>query len=47
MNKKHIIITLFTLAAITFLSCGSSEPEWEDPEAHEKTEQLQKQYVLG
>jgi len=45
MNKKHIIITLFTLAAITFLSCGSSEPEWEDPEAHEKTELLQKQYV--
>ncbi|MBR6893230.1 MAG: hypothetical protein IKN15_08345 [Bacteroidaceae bacterium] len=45
MNKKHIIITLFTLATLTFSSCGSSEPEWEDPEAHEKTEQLQKQYV--
>lgn len=31
------------LAIITLLSC-TNDPEWADPEAHEKTEQLQKQY---
>lgn len=31
------------LAAFSLVSC-SSEPEWADPEAHEKAEQLQKQY---
>ena len=47
MNKLTItsIIGLIALAA----SC-SSDPKWDDPEAHEKTEQLRKQYtpfVLG
>lgn len=31
------------LAASSFASC-TSDPEWADPEAHEKTVQLQKQY---
>ena len=32
------------LAAFSLASC-SSNPEWADPEAHEKTEQLQEQYM--
>ena len=44
MIKQTIITALLALISITFTSCGSSEPEWVDPEAHEKTEQLQKQY---
>jgi hypothetical protein len=44
MNKQTIITALLALILITFTSCGSSEPEWVDPEAHERTEQLQKQY---
>lgn len=44
MNNDFIITALFTLVAIAFSSCGSDEPHWADPEAHEKTEQLQKQY---
>jgi hypothetical protein len=44
MNKQTIITVLLTLVAITFASCGSSEPEWADPETREKTEQLRKQY---
>ena len=35
---------LVTTAAIFFLSSCSSDPQWADEEAHEKTEQLQKQY---
>jgi len=42
MNKKTIITSIIVL--LTFASCGSDEPQWADPEAHEKTEQLQKQY---
>ena len=42
MKKKQTILTaLLALAALT--SC-SSDPQWADPEAHEKTELLQKQY---
>ena len=41
MNKKVIIFGLFTI--ISLASC-SSAPEWADPEAHEKTEQLREQY---
>lgn len=36
--------TLLALVAMAFASC-SSEPEWADPEAHEKTEQLREQYT--
>ena len=47
MNMKNIIIGLLVLIAfIAFtLSSCSKAPEWADPEAHEKTEQLQKQYT--
>ena len=33
------------LAAFSLASCGSDDPEWADPEAHEKTEQLREQYT--
>ena len=33
------------LAAFSLASCGSDEPQWADPEAHEKTEQLRAQYT--
>ena len=45
MNKKTIITTLLAIVAITLASCGSDEPQWADPEAHEKTEQLREQYT--
>ena len=45
MNKKTIITTLLALVALAFASCGSDEPQWADPEAHEKTEQLRAQYT--
>ena len=41
VKKKTIITALIAIAM--FASC-SSDPQWADPEAHEKTEQLQKQY---
>ena len=43
MKKLTIITSIIALLALA--SCGSSEPEWADPEAHEKTEQLRKQYT--
>ena len=33
------------LAAFSLASCSSDEPQWADPESHEKTEQLRKQYT--
>ena len=33
------------LATFSIASCGSDEPQWADPEAHEKTEQLRAQYT--
>ena len=33
------------LAAFSLVSCSSDEPQWADPEAHEKTEQLREQYT--
>ena len=37
-------IVFLMLAAFSLSSC-SNEPEWADPEAHERTEQLKKQYT--
>lgn len=45
MNKKAITTTLLASIAFALASCGSSEPEWADPEAHEKTELLREQYT--
>ena len=42
MNKKTIITIL--LALVSLASC-SSDPKWADQDAHEKTEQLRKQYT--
>ena len=44
-NKKTIITALLALVAMAFASCCSDEPQWADPEAHEKTEQLRAQYT--
>ena len=43
--KKTIIIALLAFITFTFASCGSDEPQWAYPEAHEKTEQLRAQYT--
>jgi len=42
---KIYAIALAMLASFTLASCSSGEPQWADPEAHEKTEQLQAQYT--
>ena len=42
--RRIMFLTLATLS-LAFASCGSDEPEWADPEAHEKTEQLRAQYT--
>ena len=44
MNMKNINIGLLAIIAFTLSSC-SDKPEWADPEAHEKTEQLREQYT--
>ena len=36
-------IALAVVAVLSLVSC-SSDPQWADPEAHEKTEELQKKY---
>ena len=43
MRAKNILSILFI--AISLNSCSSDEPQWADPEAHEKTEQLREQYT--
>ena len=43
MRTKNIFFILLT--SISLVSCGSDDPEWADPEAHEKTEQLRAQYA--
>ncbi len=43
--KSWINYLLILVALVLFVSCGSSEPEYADPEAHEKTEQLRGQYT--
>jgi hypothetical protein len=44
MNKQTIITALLALTSLVLVSCGSDEPHWADPEAHEKTELLREQY---
>ena len=45
MNKQTIITALLAFITFNFASCCSDEPQWADPEAHEKTEQLREQYT--
>ena len=42
---KRIRLAIIGLVVLAFASCGSDEPQWADPEAHEKTEQLREQYT--
>jgi len=42
---KILSIAMMMVTAFSLTSCNSSEPEWADPEAHEKTEQLREQYT--
>ena len=42
MKQTRLLILLITTLA--FASCGSDEPRYADPEAHEKTVQLNEQY---
>ena len=42
-TMKIYAITFMMLAAFSLASC-SSDPQWADPEVHEKTEQLREQY---
>jgi len=44
-SSSRLIGVLTVLAAFSLTSCGSDEPEWADPEAHEKTELLREQYT--
>ena len=37
-------IAFMMLAVFSLASCSSDEPQWTDPETHEKTVQLQEQY---
>jgi hypothetical protein len=43
-NNLFVWMMAIVMASITVTSC-SDDPQWADPEAHEKTEQLQKQYT--
>lgn len=36
---------MMTVAVLSLASCGSDEPQWADPEVHERTEQLRAQYT--
>ncbi len=42
MNQAKLLFLL--IAALAFASCGSDEPRYADPEAHEKTVKLNEQY---
>ena len=44
-TMKIWTLAFVMLAAFSLASCSSDEPQWADPEAHEKTEQLQAQYI--
>ena len=41
---KQLRLAILVLMTLTLASC-SSDPEWADPEAHEKTEQLREKYT--
>ncbi len=41
---KQAKVLFFLIAALAFASCGSDEPRYADPEAHEKTMKLNEQY---
>ena len=41
---KQAKFLFLLIAALAFASCGSDEPRYADPEAHEKTVQLNEQY---
>ena len=43
-KMKHTKLLFLLIAALAFASCGSDEPRYADPEAHEKTVQLNEQY---
>ena len=43
-NRKQAKLLFHLIAALAFASCGSDEPRYADPEAHEKTVQLNEQY---
>ena len=43
--KSWINYLLIVVAMLSLASCSSSEPEYADPEAHEKTEQLREEYT--
>lgn len=43
-KMKFWSITMMMVATLSLVSC-SSDPEYADPEAHEKTEQLRQQYT--
>ena len=42
--KAIYAIAFMVLAVFSLSSCSSEEPQWADPEVHEKTVQLQEQY---
>ena len=44
MKTTKIWRIALTMVAVLSLASCSSEPQWTDPEAHEKTEELQKKY---
>ena len=41
---KQAGLLFLLIVALAFASCGSDEPRYADPEAHEKTVQLNEQY---
>ena len=43
-RAKAIYAIAFSMLAVFSLASCSSDPEWADPEAHEKTVQLREQY---
>ena len=45
METMKIWRHMFMMLVAFFASCSSDEPQWADPEAHEKTEQLRVQYT--
>ena len=44
-KMKHTKLLFLLIAALAIASCGSDEPRYADPEAHEKTVQLNEKYA--